>query len=364
MMKNLRIFWDTYIGHSDFWKTLALIALYCLHVFSLFLAVAWLFTGVYDFLNRRPGQFYLPLIPLAVALATGALRVQLKNRANPSNDIRTTVVESIFALIMIVYLSIADTGFLSAFLGAALALSLFGLTKLFECAWKNEWIKWLQIEKKYFCIFSAVAYSLICPALDSGIRYIDLALTEIAWNQITLWVMFELVHALFLASRSQMRRGVWPFVPKENKLYTMRFFSRRTSAASQTVRLFGQGGSRSELLELCGQTSYENEEYVWLLPTFYHDDMANSLIILKCLSEKNAEEENVGEKYETVIDPALYMLLYNRFKRQYSLTFEFCKADDELTQPSEASGESTTNENKVKSDPETEAKTETGTETD
>lgn len=351
--ENIKYIWDEYIGHSDFWEMLALVALFCLHVFSLFLAVAWLITDVYNLASSNGGQCLYPLIALVVAIATGALRSRLKKQAKLTNDARACAVEAIFALVMIVIFSITDMGYLSAFLSALIVLAAFAAIKICGSTLEIERIAALRFEKKYFCILSGIVYILISPLLDSGMRYADQVLSELAWNQITLWVILELVHAFTLGSRTQPQRSVCPFVPKESKQHSMRFSPMRTSATSQTVRLFDQEGNRSKPLELYGQTSYEDEEYIWLLPTFYKADMADALVILKSLSEENAEEADPDEKYETVTDPALYMLLYNRFKKQYGLAFDLGDEDD-LTQSANADEGATA----PKTEEESESKTE------
>lgn len=357
LKENIKFLWDEYIGHSDFWQMLALVVLYCLHIFSLFLAGAWLITDVYNLAGSNGGQCICPLIALVAAIATGVLRSRLKKRAGLTDDARTCAVESIFALVMIVILSITDMGYLSAFLGALFVMAAFAAVKICEFTLEIERVG-VRFERKYFCILSGIVYILITPLLDSGIHYPDQVLTELAWNQITLWVILELVHAFTLGTRTQPQRGVWPIVPKENKQLTMSFSSMRTSPTSQTVRLLDQEGKRSKPLELYGHTRCEDEEYVWLLSTFYKDGVVDGLVILKCLSEKNAEEED--EKYEAVTDPELYMHLFNRFKKQYGLIFDFFE-EDELVDPTIVNEEPT--EAEAEADAESEAEVEPEAET-
>lgn len=364
MKRELKRFWSKYIDHFAFWQTLALVVLYCLHILSLFFSISWLLSDACNMLNNGGERFYLPLIPLAVALATGAVRLLLKSRTNLSCDIRTSVVESVLALVMIALLSATDLGFLSAFLGALTAIVLFVVLAFFEDSnWENKGLERIRVGKKYVCVLSGVAYVLIATILNNGIHYEDLTLMELVWNQIALWGMFKLVQVYLLGVRTQSQRRVWPGVPRRKKLYTLRFGRLCVSPDSKTVRLLNRDGRLVNLLELYGRGEYEGEEYVFLLPTFYDEEMADGLIVLRCLSEESDE-------YESVDDPGVYRVLYDRFKCQYGLSFDFVERDELMQQAKlrvEANGEEkneTGAESGAKEKDKAEAEQETETETE
>lgn len=326
MKRELKLFWSKYIDHFAFWQTLALVVLYCLHVLSLFFSISWLLSNACNVLNNGGERFYLPLIPLAVALATDAMRQLLKSRMNLSCDIRTSVVELLLALVMIALLSATDLGFLAAFLGALAAIVLFVVLAFFEdSGWESKGLERIRNGKKYICVLGGVTYILIATILNNGIHYEDLTLMELVWNQIALWEMFKLVRVYLLGVRTQSQRRVWPSVPKRKKRYTLRFGLLRVSPDSKTARLFGQDGRVDNLLELYGRSEYEGEEYAILLPTFYDKDLADGLIVLKCLSVENNE-------YESVDDPGVYRVLYDRFRCQYGFSFDFVEWDELMRQ--------------------------------
>lgn len=235
-------------------------------------------------------------------------------------------MESIFALLMIIVFSIMNLGFLSATLGALAVVVAFSFAALIDNSnWEESRYEKLRSRENYACVLTAVAYVLVDMLLDSEPRYIEAALTELAWNQITLWVMLEFLRVCLLGIRTRSLRGVWPMVPKEKKCYTMCFGSLHVSADSETVRLYCQDSEQGEMLELYGRHEYEDTEYVWLLPTFYDEEMANGLIILRRLSEEN-------EEYETADDPDIYKALCDQFKNRYGTSFDFMERDELVRQ--------------------------------
>lgn len=316
-------FWNKYVAHFSFWGMLLSVALYCIKIFCMFYSLSTLLSDAVVNLINGQGVWSETRLPLGIGVLVAAmmaalLRKVLKLRMHLSNDIRLGVVESVVALVLVVGFSFTNNGLLAAGLGALLATIVFcGLTCFEREGLGQPSLEWIADGRKCVCILGAAAYVIFALLLTDAEQSMDDIMREAVWNQIALSVMFEFLKVGHLGFRAESLRAVWPDVPKSSVRYTMEYEKRRVSMDSETVHLVRDDGTKVEPMELYGYYKYEGEEYAWLLPTFFEQGDAHGLVIVRCPEE---EREN---QVETVVDPAVYGALYDVFKDDFAMHFNF-----------------------------------------